>query len=234
MKGVYIVLNYPDKESFRRIYDYLINSNLIDFIEIGYPFNDPVADGAVIAEAVEKVHDKVSYNDLKKILEISCNKKKYVMTYANVIYSYGIKEFSRDFTPFLDGLIIADLPNRMHTFFKERDFRIKITPFVTPASRLEDIESLKGSDADFIYYVGVKGTTGTFTDGNKSLNEEKVKLIKEVTGKKVVYGFGIRSRGDVERILKFADGVVIGTEIVKRQPNFEELKSFVEEVYQEL
>ncbi|MGA1847001.1 tryptophan synthase subunit alpha [Deferribacter abyssi] len=234
MKGVYIVLNYPDKENFRRIYDYLINCNLIDFIEIGYPFNDPVADGSVIAEAVEKVYDKVSYNDLKDILKIPCNKKRYVMTYANIIYNYGIKKFCEEFLSNLNGVIIADLPNRMHTIFKRMGFSIKITPFITPASRLVDIEKLKESDSDFIYYVGVKGTTGTFVDSDKSLNEEKVRLIKEITGKKVVYGFGIKSKDDVTRVLKFADGVVIGTEIVRRQPSYKSVKSYIENIYKML
>lgn len=230
MKGVYVVLNYPDKETFLEVINFISNYYGINFIEIGYPFNDPVADGPVIMDAINQVYDKVTFEDLKEILSIINKRKKvYVMTYSNIVYSYGLKQFSDDFGFLLDGLIIADLPNRMHDFFYQKGLSIEIIPFLTPTSRQEDILAINNLKGDFVYYVGTKGTTGVMGDLN--FNRNKISEIKKLVDKKVVYGFGIKTRDDIRDILKFSDGVVVGTEIVKRQKDFEELKSFIKNTF---
>ncbi|BAI79938.1 tryptophan synthase, alpha subunit [Deferribacter desulfuricans SSM1] len=230
MKGVYIVLSYPDKETFLEVINFISNYDGIDFIEIGYPFNDPVADGPVIMDAINQVYDKVTFEDLKEVLRIINKRKKvYVMTYSNIVYSYGLKQFSDDFGFLLDGLIIADLPNRMHDFFYQKGLSVEIIPFLTPTSRKEDILSINNLKGDFVYYVGTKGTTGVMGDLN--FNENKISDIKKLVNKKVVYGFGIKTRDDIYDILKFSDGVVVGTEIVKRQKDFEKFKSFIKNTF---
>ena len=153
------------------------------------------------------------------------------MTYTNIIYRYGLKNFSSDFTGLIDGLILADLPVRMHKFLIERGLNIAIIPFATPLSRENDLKTIHNLSADFVYYIGVKGVTGSKNRIN--LNEQKIQIekIKKITGKKVVYGFGIKNRKDADKIHEIADGFVIGTEIVKRQPYFDELKKYILETY---
>jgi len=230
MKGVYVVLNYPDKDTFYEVIKFLLDYEGIDFIEIGYPFNDPVADGAVIMDAVNKVYDKVTYNDLISILKlINKSKKTYVMTYANIVFSYGISTFSKEFNSLIDGLIIADLPNRLHDFFYRNGLEIDIIPFLTPTSRVNDISYINELKGDFVYYVGTKGTTGVM--GDLDFNKGKVKEIKKIINKKLIYGFGIKTKEDIKNVMSFADGVVVGTEIVKRQGDIEKLKDFIKNTF---
>ena len=143
MFGVYVLFNYPNEDIFKKVFDMLINHKQIDFIEIGYPFNDPVADGPVIAEKVNEVYREVSMDALLTFLKKTrCAKKLYIMSYANIFLNYGLERFSDSFSNYLNGVIIADLPNRMHSFFTKRGFSMPIIPFVTPLSRENDVKQI--------------------------------------------------------------------------------------------
>ena len=116
-------------------------------------------------------------------------------------------------------MIVADLPNRMHNFFYERNFDIDIIPFATPTSRLEDFECIKSLRGNFIYFISTTGITGSQTKGFEPL-KEKVEALRGIVGnKKIFVGFGIKERSDIIEAKKLFDGVIIGTEIVKRQHN---------------
>lgn len=230
MKGAYILADYPDKDTFYRELNYLMDSN-VDFIEVGIPFNDPVADGPVIAKALDVVAER-GYDLREVISNIREIKKKniYFMTYSNIIYHYGVEQFSKD-RDVIDGFIIADLPNRGHSFFYNLGLTIPIINFVTPESKDEDIVKLKDAEGDFIYFVGIRGTTGGSVDFTDKHLINLYTKIKEKVKKKVILGFGVKTRRDVEHILSYADGFVIGTEIVKRQDDFEAFKRYVDGVF---
>ncbi|MCX8084630.1 MAG: tryptophan synthase subunit alpha [Calditerrivibrio sp.] len=228
MKGAYILYNYPTEELFKKEFQYLLDSK-VDFIEVGLPFNDPVADGPVIARASDEVAER-GYS-LDEIVLEKVSKKIYFMTYSNVIFSYGFNRFSERFGNVLEGVIVADLPNRGHTFFKEHGFTIPIVPFATPESRDEDLVLLDQLSGDFVYFIGIRGITGGNVNFKSDDIRKKYQEIKGYTKKKVIVGFGIKSRGDVDEVLAFADGFVIGTEIVKRQVSFDEFKGYVDSIY---
>ncbi len=223
MKGVYIVGGYPDLETYIEVLK-ILNESKIDFVEIGLPFNDPIADGPVISKAIEETLKK-GYN-IDEILEpaknILTNKKVFVMTYSNLIYNYPPEKF-KDF----NGLIIADCPNRLHSFFYNRRLNIKIIPFVTPDTKEKDLKILKKSQVDFIYFIGIRGVTGGKINF-ETVDINIIKQIKIITGKKIIWGFGIKNKNEIYKILKIADGFVIGTEIVKRQTNLKKLKFYLE------
>jgi tryptophan synthase alpha chain len=232
MKGIYIVGNYPDREKFIESFRAVADAGY-DFIEVGIPFNDPVADGPVIAAAVnESVKKGVSADDIIDILhELKDVKiKKYIMTYANIVYSYGIKKFSDRVKDILDGIIIADLPNRMRHHFSDSGFEVPIIPFATLETRDEDIEILKETTGDFVYFVGIRGVTGSSADLKSEEIISKVEALKKLTNKKVIIGFGIKTRADAHDATGLADGFVAGTEAVKRQKNPGELKEFLKEL----
>lgn len=219
MRGIYLAGGYPDTGTFRKCIDSVVN-NGFDFIEIGIPFNDPTADGPVIARAIHAslesgttpgrvMDDILSFKDLAI--------KKYVMTYANIIYSGGIRNFSDRMAPCLDGVIIPDLPNRMAELFYDSGFGIPIVPFATLESRPEDIEIMNRSKSGILYFIGVRGITGSNSNFASRELLDKIRMIKENTDKKVIIGFGIKTADDARQALSIGDGYVVGTEAVLRQ-----------------
>ena len=226
MKGIYMMIGYPDIETFKDEFIFSQNSGL-DFVEIGLPFNDPVADGPVISEAGEKVlKNGINTEELMEFIRRNKKTKIYIMTYSNIIYRFGAENFSKKYKDTLDGVIVADLPNEYHYFFKEKGFEIPTIPFAATDTDVGKLTHyLNGQD--FIYFVGLKGVTGSKADLNNQVNIEKIKEIKEATGYNVIFGFGIKTPDDASAVMKFADGFVVGTEVVKRQTEPEEFKKFV-------
>ncbi|WP_022850540.1 tryptophan synthase subunit alpha [Limisalsivibrio acetivorans] len=216
MRGIYIVGNYPDKETFIKCFNAVRDAGF-DFVEIGVPFSEPVADGPVIAGAIQKALDSgITANDvLKTIADLEPgNMKVYVMTYSNIIYGYGAKAFSDDYKGLVSGLIIPDLPNRLHSWAKGQGLEIPVIPFVTPESRDEDLEHIKETDADFIYMIGIRGITGQGGGGDIS---GMVSDLRRFTDKPVVLGFGIKTPEDAKKAYKAAGGFVVGTAAVEKQ-----------------
>lgn len=229
MKGIYMMGGYPDMETFCDEFVYSQDCSL-DFVEIGLPFNDPVADGPVISEAGEKVIAAgVKTEDILHCVRQHKKTKIYAMTYSNIIYNYPLRAFNEHFKDVLNGVIIADLPNKYHYFFKEKGFEIPIIPFATLDSNVEELKNVICGQ-DFVYFVGLKGVTGSKANFGDMSAVEKITEIKQQTGSKVVFGFGIKTARDAEKVLKFADGFVVGTEVVKRQPNPAEFKKYVAEL----
>jgi len=230
MRGFYIVGGYPDRELFRKSLLHIAEKGF-EFVEIGIPFSEPVADGVVIAEAI---HEAVTKGvDISEIMEdVRFVKEKYpdikaiVMTYSNIFTGYGAKEFSNDFGDIIDGIIIPDLPMRMHFWMKERGLSIPLIPFVTPVSRNEDIAMVRGTDAPFVYYISVMGVTGGDAETSGSDNAFAA---SEFTIKPVIKGFGIKTVEDAEEAIETVGGFVIGTEAVKRQKDFDEFSSYIDQ-----
>ncbi len=232
MKGIYIVGGYPSRKEFRDRAA-LIHSAGFDFIEVGIPFNDPVADGPVITETVGRVLESgiTTENILEDIISIShIPIKKYIMTYANIPYAYGYEKFTKKMEHCITGMIIADLPNRMASRLTGMHDTIPLVPFATLETRESDMDCIRDSNSDFVYFVGLRGTTGSRADLTSTEITEKITRVREKTGKKTVVGFGIKSRQDAITALEIADGYVIGTEAVRRQNDREEFRKFLADI----
>ncbi len=229
MRGIYLAGGYPDAGTFRKCFGAVVR-NGFDFIEIGIPFNDPTADGPVIARAIHASLESGMTPErvMEEILSLSdAGIKKYVMTYANIIYSYGIRAFSERMSGCLDGVIIPDLPNRMTPLFYDSGFGIPIVPFATLESRLSDIELMNRSQSEIIYFIGVRGITGSRSDFTSPELLDKIRMIKENTDKKVIIGFGIKTADDARQALAIGNGYVVGTEAVLRQKDPEKLNDYL-------
>lgn len=230
MRGFYIVGGYPDREQFNKCLNAVAAAGF-EFIEVGIPFSEPVADGPVIASAI---HEAVMNGvDIEAIMaDVRGMKQKYpaikatVMTYANIIHGYGEKKFSDDFGDILSGVIIPDLPSRMHYWMIEKGLSIPVIPFVTPVSRNEDIVAIKDTKAPFVYYISIMGVTGS---DKKGAVTDRSGMAKELTGKPVVTGFGIRTKEDADRAVSATGGFVIGTEAVKRQKDYDSFCKYIEQ-----
>ena len=229
MKGVYIVGGYPDRDTFKECVKAVAESGF-DFIEIGIPFNDPIADGPVIVQAI---NDAVSKGITAEMIleDIAFLKdydiKIYIMTYANIVYSHGISKFSDSINGLVSGLIIPDLPNRLHSYFYDHGLKQSIIPFATLESGDEDLVDINTLKGDFVYFIGVRGITGSKSNMKSEELINKINSVKKRADKKIILGFGIKDRDDVAEALAISDGFVIGTEAVRRQNDIATFRSYI-------
>jgi tryptophan synthase alpha chain len=194
----------------------------LDGVELGIPFSDPLADGIVIQES----HKKALKNNitLKKVFSLVNNLKKekieipiILMLYYNLVFNYGLEAFIKDSKlSGVEGIIIPDLPPEEASIIKnyaDRE-RLAMIFLVAPTSKKERIKLINDYTTGFIYYVSVTGTTGAREVLPKSLKEEVLK-VKQLTQKPVYVGFGVSKKEHLEFISTFADGVIIGSAIIK-------------------
>lgn len=192
-----------------------------DIIELGIPFSDPLADGPTIQEASLQALKKNI--NLKKILNFVKDLRKKTdipiifMTYFNPILKLGIERFINDCKiSKVDGLIIPDLP------YEEACELIKLSKkkeistifLVAPTSTNDRIKNITRFSTGFIYYVSLTGVTGT----REKLPSEittKIKLVKSMTKKPVAVGFGVSKPEQAKTLAKIADGIIVGSAIVK-------------------
>ncbi len=233
--GIYLLANYPSKERFIEAVRVCEEAG-IDFLEIGFPFSDPVADGDTLERAVYETLKKYSFEEsvesLREARQIFTG-RTYVMTYANVVYGMGIDKFCGNVGD-ITGVILADVPCREIGLF-DKGFKkhgIGVVRFITPESRDEDMVAAVKGATDFIYFVSKRGTTG----GDFTLDVETVEKIARVRGKgaAVYVGFGIKTRKDVELTCSAADGAIIGTKAVEElEKGMEAFGAYVREVRSE-
>ena len=214
--GIYLVADYPSRESFLDAVRACEEWG-IDFLEVGFAFSDPVADGEVLEKAalhVLREHDVDDFISALHEARAVFAGDIYVMTYCNIVYSLGMAAFVKRLGP-IRGLILADLPLREIGFFEKglRGTGVNLIRFLSPESRAEDLASALKRAKGFIYFVSKRGTTGGAFDLDAD-TREKIASIRG-RGVPVFVGFGIQERQDVETACEVADGAIIGTRAVK-------------------
>jgi tryptophan synthase alpha chain len=193
-----------------------------DVIELGVPFSDPIADGPVIQQAAERALR--SGTSLRRILTMVAGLRRQtkiplvLMAYYNTIHAYGEQDFCRDAAEAgVDGLIVPDMPLEESRPLSDHaaevgiDVIFLLAPTSTPARRASVGKASQG----FIYYVSLTGITGAkLTDlGNV---EDNVRRIRKVSRVPISVGFGVATPQDAARIASVADGVIVGSAIVKQ------------------
>lgn len=191
-----------------------------DLIEIGIPFSDPIAEGPVIQEANLRslsqgtTTDKVF--DLTKKVSAQTDVPLVYMTYLNVLFKYGYDRFLQKAKDAgISGVIIPDLP------YEEKDevqsvaehYGIDVISLIAPTS--EDRIKMIAKDArGFVYTVSSLGVTGTREEIKTDL-ESITKAIREVTDTPIAIGFGINTPEQAKKYSHIADGIIVGSAIVK-------------------
>lgn len=227
--GIYLLANYPSKQVFLEAVRACQEFG-VDFLEIGFAFSDPVADGDLLERASFEVLKTNRMGDFFESLREArrlYSGKIFIMTYTNLIYHHGVPDFLKE-SGKIDGLILADLPLREIRRFEQglKGTGVSLIRFLTPESRKEDIVSALKGAGGFIYFVSKRGTTG----GDFQLDEETKRKIALVRGKGVdVYiGFGIQNRNHVQTVYQAADGAIIGTKAVAElERGIEPFKGFL-------
>lgn len=192
-----------------------------DIVELGVPFSDPIADGPVIQRAgLRALKWKTALKDVLK-LTADIRKKSEIplilMTYYNPVLKFGIDRFFKEAEICgLDGVIIPDLPPEEGRVFLERSRQnglnwILLAAPTTPPARLK---TLSGKTQGFLYYVSLTGITGASL---KNFSEVKTRLsaIRRLTDTPVAVGFGVSTPEQVRALAGMADGVIVGSAIVR-------------------
>jgi tryptophan synthase alpha chain len=217
---VYITAGFPDMD-FTKKAILLLQSLGVSAIEVGIPYSDPVADGPVIAQAGHKSLEKGTNMDgiFKAVSEIkgSLTVPLYFMSYYSPVYTYGEDKFIKKcLESGVTGAIIPDLSLDEGRAFYQKEKKEGLDPILlvfpnTAEKKIKEIASVSGS---FIYYVNLFGTTGVRTTIPADAYK-KVEAVKKASGKPVCAGFGVSGREDFEKLSRYADGVIIGSAVVK-------------------
>lgn len=195
-------------------------ANGADLIELGIPFSDPTAEGPVIQGADLRAlrggmtTDKVFA--LVRQLRRDVTVPLVFMTYANVVFSYGAEKFisvCKDIG--IDGLILPDVPYEEKEEFLPlcRKYGIDLISMIAPTSR-DRIAMIAKEAEGFLYIVSSLGVTGTRSTIDTDL-ESIVKEIKRNTDIPCAIGFGISSPSQAKKMSDIADGVIVGSAIIK-------------------
>ncbi len=217
----YITAGFPDKKSFIPIVKTLSESGA-DFIEIGVPHSDPLADGPTIQMSSKKaLENGVSLNWILETLHTTSIRGLILFTYLNPVLSYGFEKLLKDLPESFYGLIIPDLPlNEAEKYLPLfNKYKKNLILLVAPNTKKEKVkkivEACNKMPNSFIYLVSVTGTTGVRKNLSNNL-KNKIKEIKSFSDIPVVVGFGISDSKQADEVLKMgADGVVVGSAIIK-------------------
>ncbi len=211
-----------------------------DLIEIGIPFSDPIAEGAVIQEANERAlssgctTDKL-FDAIKEIRE-RVSVPLVFLTYINPIYTYGKERFfKRCVECGIDGLIVPDLPfEEKEELAKEsKSYQVNLISLIAPTSNAR-IRMIAGQAEGFIYCVSSLGVTGVRTDIQTDITS-MISMVREVTDTPCAVGFGISTPDQAKKFAAISDGAIVGSAIVRLvaqygKESIEPVKAYVKEM----
>ena len=215
----FVTCGYPDLDTTYKIV-LEAQKNGAGLVELGIPFSDPTAEGPVIQSAnVEALKNGITTDD---IFEFVVKLRKEVtiplvfMTYANVVFSYGIERFAkRCKNTGIDGIILPDVP------YEEKDefvsvlsgYDIDLISLIAPTSASRTAMIAKEATG-FIYVVSSLGVTGVRNEITTDIGSI-VDIIKQNTDIPCAVGFGISKPEHAKKMSEVADGVIVGSAIIK-------------------
>jgi tryptophan synthase alpha chain len=193
-----------------------------DIIELGVPFSDPMADGPVIQRASERaLEHNVGLKDVIAMVAEFRNTDQttpvVLMGYANPIEHMGVRVFADTAKAAgVDGVLVVDYPPEECVAFAAdiREHGLDPIFLLAPTSTDERIEAVSRAASGYIYYVSLKGVTGSATLDTSEV-ARRIPLIKAHGDIPVGVGFGIRDAASAQAVARVADAVVIGSRIIQ-------------------
>ena len=193
----------------------------VDLIEFGVPFSDPLADGPVIqASSQRSLHRKTNLSQILKLVERVRRRSEIpvvLMSYLNPLLSFGLEKFSRAAKKAgVDGVIIPDLPadESAEILPAMRRQKLDVIFLLAPTSTPQRQHLIARVSRGFIYYVSLTGVTGIRKQLPDSI-DKNIQSMRRHTRLPICAGFGISTPEQVRSVCKSADGVIIGSVIVK-------------------
>ena len=191
-----------------------------DLIEIGIPFSDPMAEGVVIQDANVRAlkHNTTTDDvfDIVKAVRAKSDVPLVFLTYINPVFFYGYEKFFKKCNELgIDGIISPDLPyeekGEIVDIARKND--VDVISLIAPTSK-ERIQKIASDASGFIYVVSSLGVTGMRSEIKTDL-KSILEDIRDVTDLPLAVGFGINTPEQARNIGEIADGVIVGSAIVK-------------------
>ena len=192
-----------------------------DLIELGFPYSDPLADGATIQRSSQRA--LAAGMRLDHLFEIAAAVRSesdipiVLMTYFNPVYHHGVERYlARARSAGVDGLILPDLPpdEGKEVFAACREAGIDPIALLAPTSTDDRIELAAAAGRGFLYYVSLTGVTGARAQLAADL-AERLGHIRTFTDLPVAVGFGVATAAHVAEVCGLADGAIVGSALVK-------------------
>jgi len=220
--GIFITGGDPDPETSEKILLGLPDHGA-DFVELGMPFSDPMADGpAIQASSLRALRAGTRLGDVLAMARRFRAKHPDVplilMGYYNPIYIYGVDRFLGEAKDAgIDGLIMVDLPPEEdeELCLPARAAGLDFIRLITPTTDDARMPRVMENSSGFVYYVSITGITGTRSASEDSIREAMAR-IRKASDLPAVVGFGIRTAAQVSEAGRHADGVVVGSAAVDR------------------
>lgn len=205
-----------------------LSDNGADIIELGVPFTDPIADGPTIQKATERaLQNPFNMEDIFELVS-HFRSEGYetpilLMSYANPVFVMGYEVFAKKAVEAgVDAALLTDLPP------EEADDHLKAasnhglgTVFLcSPTTTLERLKMIDDASSAFVYYVARAGVTGVQSELPKDV-EAKLRDLKSSFSNPLCVGFGISTPDQVKTLKDHADGIIVGSAIVKMFENHE-------------
>ncbi|NUO56630.1 MAG: tryptophan synthase subunit alpha [Hamadaea sp.] len=216
----YLPAGFPTVQGGIDAIDALIDSG-VDLVEVGLPYSDPVMDGPVIQRATERaLASGVRTKDVLATVEAVSGKgvPVVVMTYWNPVDRYGVDAFARDLAAAGGaGLITPDLiPDEADDWLAASDeHKLDRIFLVSPSSTDERIAMTVAHCRGFVYATAVMGVTGA-RDAVSDAAPDLVARVKAANSPVPVgVGLGVRDGAQAAQVGRYADGVIVGSALVK-------------------
>ena len=217
----YVAAGDPNFETSLEIIKALADAGA-DIIELGLPFSDPLADGIVNQLAADRAL-KAGMNTTRSIELIRRFRESHetpivLFTYLNPVFTYGFERFHHDAAAAgADGILLLDLPPDEAALNKDLAIGagLKHIRLIAPTTPADRVKTLAQSSEGFIYLLSRTGVTGSH--GAPSANiAAQVAAVRAHTDTPICVGFGITTPAQAAEVAKSADGVIVGSAIVKQ------------------
>ena len=216
----YLTVGFPDVETSVSLVQGIAEAGA-DIIELGVPFSDPLADGPTIQRSSfqalkQGVTLKTCLDMVNRLRKGGLETPLVFMGYYNPLLRYGLDAFANDAADAgLDGLIVVDLPTEeVKPLRAACDSRnIYIIALLAPTSTDGRIAAACKGAQGFIYCISVTGITGARRELPSNLSQ-LVDRVRKHTDLPIMVGFGVSTRTQVEGIVRFADGVAVGSALI--------------------
>ena len=219
----YLVCGDPSKSDTLMAMKIMADSG-VDVIELGIPFTDPIADGPVIQKSIDRaLKNHISLKDVISVVDKfrKTDKKTAVvlMGYMNPVHKMGVEKFTKSINKNdIDGVLIVDSPPEESIDLNSslKKYNKSHIYLASPTTTDQRMRSITQMSSGYVYYVTVKGITGSKLTDISTIKKNVAKIKKYSKNNiPVAVGFGIKDSKSAKQMSKFSDGIIIGSSIVE-------------------
>lgn len=216
----YLPANYPDPDTSLACFRAAVEAGA-DLVEVGFPFSDPMMDGPIIQQANQHVLDAgygvTDHLALAALLSAEVDVPALCMTYVTIADSRGYARFAEECAAAgLAGVILPDLPAHEGDDWRAAAGHHDLATVFLASSVSTDtrLDAIADASTGFVYATGLLGVTGV-KDVAQDDAHALVDRVRDRTDRPVAVGIGVKTRADAQAVAAFADGVIVGSAVVR-------------------